>query len=388
MQGYVSLNSIVKDAMIDVGEDTEHLYTRFLHWAFEAVKDFHFDTAREVVTKKIKMHPTKTVDFPLDFVDWVKLGIVAGDRLWTYGVNARLSLYHNTDECGNPIGRPTHEYWSSSPSVSGGYWFNNYNGYNLFGYGGACHNSGYYRVNRKERQIQFSSEVNTSDVYMEYITNGANLNGATEVHSYAGKLVKLYIHWMRKENNPVFSMSAAERARTLYYNELRIVRARLSDFSVQDLIEASRKGYLDRLSRAVYQENPANCPIEEPPACSDVFPQALPDNKTKEKYRFWGISKESDIAGSASPEQHVQQLQSELSIDKVLSKTLDATGGYYLYFVLPVSFGTPSFIFNTFPTTFLQQQVSLTFPFQAAEDYYICRSLNLQNGNNLTVEIQ
>ncbi len=395
MSTYVTINEIVKNSLIDIGENTEHLYQRCLHWAFEGLKDFHFDTAKEIKTVSIPMRPTKAIDFPADYVDWVKIGIVAGDRVLTFAVNHKIELREDLDECGKPTAKPTTENQFDPPNdliYYGGYWFSNYCGNRIFGYGGACHNIGFYRINWNRRQIQFGSEVSTSDVYLEYITNGVNPSGESVVNPYAAKLVKLYILWMRKEHSDKYADGMAERARQLYYNELRLVRARLSSFDIADFILATQRGYMQRLGKvgmvrsgdATHSDvNCSNGPKED---CADVFPETVDtDDEEVEglKKRFWGIDPNPSMNTSAE----ILSLLSEFADNRMMTKTLDATGGNYLYFAYPVDWGQGLFIFNTFPTTFLEQVVPVTLGGQT-EDYYLYRSLNLQHGNSLIVQIQ
>ncbi len=392
---YVTINEIVKNALIDIGENTEHLYQRFLHWAIEGLKDFYYDTAKEIKTISVPMNATKTIDFPLDYVDWTKIGMVIGDRVWTFAVNDQLALKKEVDECGNPTAKPTHKLANIAPTDLlnyGGYWFYNYNGNSTYGYGGACHNIGYYRINRERRQIEFSSEVNTNEVYLEYISNGVNPNGGSVVNEYAAKLVKMYVQWMHKEHSNKFHTHDKERARSLYYNELRIVRARLSNFDAQDFIDATRKGYLNRLKAPLILGNPNSSDttdFTEEEACSDVFPATIPPPPEEVfRKRYWGISTNPNIAGSGMASQLVLDLQNEFAESREMTKTIDATGGHYLYFAYPQSWGQASFVFNTFPTSFLEQVIAFTNEENDTEDYYLYRSLNLQHGNQLTVEIK
>lgn len=250
MSRYVNIDSIVKSAIIDIGDTTEHSYQRFLHWAFECARDISFDTALEVKTVRLTMSNAKTIDLPPDLVDFTKVGVVMGDRVKTYIINSRLEISHDVDECGNPVDKPT---TTGLDGLSlGGYYFNNYLGGTVFGYGGTCNNIGYCRLDKKRNQLVFSSEVDKTDVYLEYITDGANPDGESMVQQYCAKAVKLYILWMRKEGSRRFNETEKDRAERLYYNELRKARARLTAFSLDDFIAATRKGYLDDLETPLF----------------------------------------------------------------------------------------------------------------------------------------
>jgi len=82
-------------------------------------------------------------------------------------------------------------------------------------------------------------------------------------------------------------------------------------------------------------------------------------------------------------------LDSEFVEDRLITKEFNASGGNYLYFAYPVAFGTAlDFIFNTFSTTFLETIVTDFTDSYGTEDYYVYRSLELQHGESLTVEIK
>lgn len=276
MSRYVTINSIVKSAIIDTGDNTEHSYQRFLHWAFECARDISFDIALEIKTVRLTMSDAKTIDLPPDLVDFTKVGVVVGDRVKTYIVNTRLEIAHDVDECGNPVDKPTTSFFdgSSLNSYYGGYYFRNYYGSTIFGYGGTCNNPGYCRLDKARNQLVFSSEVDKTDVYLEYITDGVNPDGESMVQKYCEQAVKYYILWRRKESSGRFPATEKQRAEDQYYNELRKARARLTAFSLDDFIAATRKGYLDQLEAPLFSntssssEDTVQTTVE---TCGDVF---------------------------------------------------------------------------------------------------------------------
>jgi hypothetical protein len=252
MESYYTVDSIVKGCLVDIGENTiSSKYQRFLHWGLEAIADFHFDSAQEVKTEKLEMNDIKQVELPIDFVDLVKIGIQCGDRIKTFSVADNINLLHNTNDCGNPVAFDgcgcSVNSLPSNYSDFGGYYFFNYNenGENLgglYGVGGGYNSLGYYKIIRNQSPgvIQFTSEVNNTNVYLEYISTGFNPSEQTVVNPYAAKLIKEYIHWRRLwfAGDP-----RAQKAEEMYYAEYNRVRHRLSDFSIKDVLELSRRYY-------------------------------------------------------------------------------------------------------------------------------------------------
>lgn len=405
---YVTLNKIVKDAIIDIGEQTEHLYPRFLHWAFDALKDYSFDDSNELKTVLIPMSQIKTIELPIDCSNWVKIGLVINGRVRTLTTNNNIALNQVFDDCGNEEMKPSVQQ-DTALYYANGYVFYNYNGHNVLSHGN-CGISGNYRFDVERGRIVFGPEVPTTDIYLEYISNGVNPNGESSVNEFVAKTIKLYILWMRKENSDKYSLGIKERARSLYYNEHRVMQQRINSFEPKEFIESVRKGYLDRISahgyigdKSISDKIKEDCGCEEE-ICEDVFnltatpPTDPPEEPPVQLPRrpilrtrvdedgdkiYWGVSEEEEL----TTESQIKSLESQFGEDRFIEKTLDATGGKYIYFSYLQAYGEGVFLFNTFPTTFIKTTITITNEVGDDVDYFIYRSLNKQNGSSLTVKI-
>lgn len=98
--------------------------------------------------------------------------------------------------------------------------------------------------------------------------------------------------------------------------------------------------------------------------------------------RYWGVSPNTTLNNA-----QILALSSEFATSRVMTKTLDATGGNYLYFASPVSFGVGTFTVGGLVTTFQQSTISFTNASGYIDNYYLYRSTNLQNGSSITVQI-
>lgn len=256
MESYVTLDKIVREALIANGEQSLHKYSRFLLFAMEGYKDFYMDSANDVKTVKLTMNDIKQVDLPIDFVDWVKVGIVCGDRIKVMGTCDTLPIKVNRDDCGN-----LQPYTSTVPANSipedafayGGYYFFNYTNEwgellgALYGIGGGYTDVGYFRILRNQGDhgiIQFNSEVDTTDVYLEYITNGFDPKAESMVNAYAEKAIQFYIHWRVAWHRHGAAAAHTKECEFQYYNELRKARIRISGLTPRDVLELSRKYYI------------------------------------------------------------------------------------------------------------------------------------------------
>lgn len=257
MDSYATLDQIVRSALADDGEQSLHKYQRYLHFAFEGAKDFFLDSAQDVKTVMLTMNNIKQVELPVDYVDWVKVGIRCGDVIKTFGVQDNLPLLHNKDDCDNPVpfdscGCDVNTL-PTDYGVLGGYKFFNFtNQYGeiiggLFGVGGGYTDRGYFTVIRNQGDhglIQFNSEVNDTEIYLEYITNGFNPTEETVINSLAEKAIKFYIHWRVEQHKNGPASGNAQAWEFQYYNELRKVRRRMCDLTPKGILELSRKYYM------------------------------------------------------------------------------------------------------------------------------------------------
>jgi hypothetical protein len=252
----VTVDSIVRGAMSAMGEESLHKYQRCLQFGLQAAKTFYMDSARVVKTTKLTMSDIKQVDLPTDFVDWVKVGVVCGDRIKVFGVNENLPILVDEDACGNIVAYDNSDCdvnsFPADISNYGGYPFLNYiNEYGeitggLYGVGGGYTDIGYFRVLQSTgsgAKLQFNSEVNTSDVYIEYISNGFDPNTETVVHAYAADAIEFYIHWRIAWHKYGAASRDAQGAKAEYYDELHRARRRMMDLTTRDVLELSRKYY-------------------------------------------------------------------------------------------------------------------------------------------------
>ncbi len=250
--GYATISDIVFEVIADLGEGGTHYFDRYLNYALRGAQEWHFDSAQEVKTIVIPMNGYNAIDFPEDYVDWVKVGIQLGDKIKTFGANDQsIALYHGeTDECGNPELNAAHVCdLPINVNGYGGYWFSNiFNSYGenmgkQFGYGGGKNCLGAWKVNKERRQIQFDSTVTRTNVYFEYISNGFNPCGETVINQYGRNMLRTYIHWQRS----VFKNGAASSESQVWKEEFdeqrRLARARVFDLSISEILELTRQNY-------------------------------------------------------------------------------------------------------------------------------------------------
>ncbi len=260
METYSTIDEIVRTALIADGEQSLHKYPAYLLFGLEALKDFYTDHAQDVKTVQLDMSALKQVYLPLDFVDWVKVGIVCGNRIKVMGTNDNMPILTQTDNCGNlknydNCGCGVNDFPDDLGSF-GGFYFWGYPGSfineygemigGVYGLGGGYTDVGYFRLitnQGKQAFLQFDTHVRTTKVYVEYISNGMDPKKETLVNSLAAKAIRFYIHWQVEcsKNSP--ASGKAQGWENQYYNELTRVVKRTWNFTPRDILELTRQHY-------------------------------------------------------------------------------------------------------------------------------------------------
>ena len=145
-----------------------------------------------------------------------------------------------------------------------------------FGQGGGQNKNGYYRIDKENNSIYFSSDV-TGDVIVEYISDGSTMiakekskganqikttdeNGNTivstnpedigsinqrefRINVFAVEALMAYIYWQSIQRRRGINMNEKVLARREFYNQKRLAKSRLMSFTIEEALVAGRKGF-------------------------------------------------------------------------------------------------------------------------------------------------
>lgn len=247
-RGVVTLDSVIRSYLMDFGAGLER-YEQGKHWILEGYKEFNFDLAAEIKTVALDLTAWKAISLPLDYVDFVVIGVVIDNKIRVFTHDDRISLYRpDDDEDGvtDPI------VTTASPDIPADVPFYFWNAVNsqgedtgqLYGLTVKHNGQGYYKFNTERREIQFSPAVDgNTKIYLEYISDGVNPNAQTVVNAYAAKLLKLYGHWMRHTFSKSSTMAEKALAKDMYQKEFFKVQNRIQKVTVDDVLEVMRDAY-------------------------------------------------------------------------------------------------------------------------------------------------
>jgi hypothetical protein len=245
-KGYVTLRSIINSVLAKREEGGMHSYMRLKSHALDFVKELYQDCAQEVKTVKIPMSTLKTIELPRDYIALVKIGVQVGDKVRVFLKDSQIALYFNENDCGTPQANASVE--NIDVETNPAFYFTNYNYVNEFGE----HKGGFYgyangqikdgyKINGST--VYFNSDVDTSDVYLEYVSSGFNPSEETLVPAIFERACEDWINWKDKayKNGP--ASSDAYGWQKMYGKDFNKGKARAFPLNVEELLHASRTGY-------------------------------------------------------------------------------------------------------------------------------------------------
>lgn len=242
---YTNLDIITRRALLEDGLSI-HYYAEMLFHGATCLRELTFDTLKIVNTQSLPVNDYAAVDLPDDFVEDVAVCFDYGNLLQPIPHKSTINplRYHNatTGEFEKP---PVYDAYRNNGlfyGMVGWTWYWNINDYaeptgRLFGANGSGANG--YKVVKERNQIQLTGNFNSGNIVLQYISDGQNVNAASQIDPQAFSTIRAYQEWKRSPNaNNPFSPEAAN-----YKAQRRLLRARLNGLSLTDVKDALRAGY-------------------------------------------------------------------------------------------------------------------------------------------------
>ena len=271
---FVSLRQLIDDFIVTMDSDdyiSNVSDVAIRNIALRGIREFGFDVSSRVRSIKRTVQSNNTIILPEDYVDIVKLGVVDGEgTLRVFGQNKNLNYSRKLTVADNegagskadsnaaPLNiasNLTTDRQDDKTSTTGGdgnnidldvFIFENYlfqGGVGkLYGIGGG-HLAGEYRVNLDQNRIEIDTESHFDEVVLEYIADEARSTNPV-IHVYAEEALRSYMYYKLCERKSTVPANEKARARQEYYNDRRLAKARLSNFSKEEALKTIRKNYL------------------------------------------------------------------------------------------------------------------------------------------------
>jgi len=264
----IQLSQVIDDFIISLDSDNYAAGASdniIRSYALRGIREMGFDILKKIRSLKITVDTTNnTAEFPDDFVDWTKIGVVGNDGIvYALGENKNINqsqayatangstfdsdndgLLERVDSKGATD--------SGSPSVGSditdgmdsiifrNYIYDNVEG-RIYGAGGGQYYA-QFRVNMDQNRIELKGNNSIKEIVIEYIADEARSTNPS-VHVYAEEALRAYIYYKIIERKSSVPANEKMRARSEYYNEIRLANARIKSFTKEEALKTIRKNF-------------------------------------------------------------------------------------------------------------------------------------------------
>lgn len=242
---FANLDMTVRRSLLEKGLPI-HWYAEYLFHQAAAIRELNQDSLQLINTSTLSLNNYFAADLPEDFVDDVGAYIAVGNLLHPVPKRSNITPLRATDNTGafTPYTEDVNFSDISQAGITPStIWYWNVNDYGeptgrYFGVGGGDGANG-YQIFKERRQIQFTESFTADSVTLIYISNGQSVDNATQIDWAAFAAIQAYSEWKRSPNA---NFKDSGEART-YYNERRLLRARLNGLTVADIKNILRTNY-------------------------------------------------------------------------------------------------------------------------------------------------
>lgn len=243
-----TLDNIVRSALADKMYPM-HWYIQFLQYGIDGLRSLNFDVLQNVKSVRLPVNSYKAVTLPCDFVDYVRVGNELGEYVNQFGEKKdTFNRLNKFDSLGNKISYGDIEASNGVlPNNWEGFWYTNYINDKGEHQGRIFNNQSGFRdsfvVLRERGEIQLDISYSGDEIVLDYISDGLTTTASNAIHPYAIETIKGYIFWKLKEHSRQYNLSERQLAREEYYNQLRILKARLNSLDAIDIRRSLARGY-------------------------------------------------------------------------------------------------------------------------------------------------
>lgn len=243
-----TLDSIVRRALLESNVSI-HWYGEYLFHAATCLRELSFDSLQLINSANLPTDETASVQLPGDFVDDLAVCIPSGQSLSKLPKQDWITpLRLNSSTTGAFVPYDGNSDDNENGETVWGYPFGGFTffwnvdayGEGLGGnYGSKGGTSSGYKLIREQRRIQLTEDFISTNVVLLYISDGQSIDAASQITPMAWAAIQSYIEWKRSANkNNDFSPEG--RA---FYNQRRLLRARLNDLDVTTIKNIIRNNY-------------------------------------------------------------------------------------------------------------------------------------------------
>lgn len=227
---YTSLHTIIS-GLLAQRRYPIHFYMDFLIYAIRVFEELHFDVLGNVRIVKIDRDGDDEFKLPDDYMDEVSVGVPAGQSIRPF-VHRRMNPLLEDNEGGSDAG-----YYGIGDAV-----FFNSKGEltgRFYGLRGIPRES--YEIDKKKGIIRVDKRACVDSVILTYISDGTEIDNATQINPYAKQTIEDGILWKYYEHRRSSSPSQISKAESKFIRSRKILKGRLNPLTVQGVRSAIYK---------------------------------------------------------------------------------------------------------------------------------------------------
>jgi len=252
---YTSIKDLVNNFMFAQDDDSFLSNVdrqRVVYYAKRSVQELYFDVLNEVISIEFDLNPTLIIPLPHDFVNYVRISWVDDrGKLHPLAIDNSSNLaqaylqdndyeYLYDDEGDILQGDHLQDLNNADNRVSGLYDEGIYplsttKNFNLDR--SKIFKNGSYRIDKDRGIIQFSSEVKTRTIVLDYISDGLfqREDSDIRIHKFAEEAAYNYVYWNLIANHRNVPANEKARARKEWYNMRRVAKRRIKPIRYEEL---------------------------------------------------------------------------------------------------------------------------------------------------------
>lgn len=235
--GLTTIRYVVMSVLNRLQDYSLKQYKRLIQIAIEGFSEetamFHIGAGSEVVY--LHMSAAKTVNLPADYVDFIKVGVPINGKLRVMTRHDNILFPRTFDDTGEAVGNTDGD---DSEGVSNCIFFSDHfrGGQfvgGLYGLPGGI-DTAYFRIDRENRQIVFSGEVDRSEIVLEYISKGLKPDGSSLIPHEAVAPLRNYVLWQMVENDFRVAYNEKARRKQEYEESVEALRSFTNSFTADE----------------------------------------------------------------------------------------------------------------------------------------------------------
>lgn len=245
---WANLDSIVRRSLLEKGLPI-HWYAEILTHQAAAIRELAKDSLKIVNAANIPVNDYGAIDLPGDFKDDISVCVPVGGLLQPIPKKDSINpirVHNTTTGLFEPYaseGNLDNQELTFFGINTSYFWYWNVNDYGeptgrYFGANGGAYLNG-YKVIKERRQIQLTGTFTSGDAILLYVSNGQNVDNASQVDWDAHAAIQAYSDW---KMSPNADKHLSPEARS-WWNARRLFRANTDDLTLTDVRQIIRSNF-------------------------------------------------------------------------------------------------------------------------------------------------